>query len=102
MKIYISGPITGNENFQEQFSEAEEKLLEEFPGCEVINPGNLNLCLPTSTTWEEHMDICIQMLDMADAIYMLHGWKKSSGACIEYGYALATDKIILNEEDDKL
>lgn len=102
MKIYISGPITGNDNFQEQFREAGVQLLTEYPDCEIINPAMLNYCLPKSTTWQQYMDICIPMLNQADAIYMLPGWKKSSGACIEYGYALATDKIILLGEDDNL
>lgn len=95
MKIYISGPISGNENFIEEFNNAAIKLQTEFPNCEIINPAPLNNCLPKSTTWQQYMDVCIPMLDQADAIYMINGWKKSSGACVEYGYALATDKIIL-------
>ena len=39
------------------------------------------------------------LLDMADAIYMLSGWRYSSGACMEYGYARANDKIIAEDED---
>ena len=35
------------------------------------------------------------MLDIADAIYMMTGWEKSKGACIEYGYAQAKDKKII-------
>ena len=35
------------------------------------------------------------MLDKADAIYMLEDWQESRGACVEYGYALAKDMIVL-------
>ena len=97
MKIYISGGITNNPNFQTDFMNAELHLSKEFPNAEIINPAVINRFLPPSTTHEEYMKMSFLMLDMADAIYMIDGWKKSCGACQEYGYALAKDKIILLE-----
>jgi len=94
MKVYISGPITGHPDYMERFSEAEEKLKEQ--GHEVINPAKVNANLPASTTYDQHMTLDYIMLDMADAVCMLSGWDKSKGACIEYGYALAKGKIIIN------
>ena len=46
-------------------------------------------------THDEYMRMSFLMLDMCDAIYMMDGWRESAGACMEYGYALAKDKIIL-------
>ena len=43
------------------------------------------------------MKFDIFLLNMCDAIYMLKGWEKSRGANREYGYALASDKIIVME-----
>lgn len=37
------------------------------------------------------------MLNMCTHIYMLKGWEKSPGANREYGYALASDMIIMRE-----
>lgn len=95
MKVYISGAITGINDYMERFAKAEEQL--DNDGFIVINPAKVNGQLPKETTWEEYMKMSICMLDMCEAIYMLKGWKNSRGACIEYGYALGTDKIIMNE-----
>lgn len=93
MRIYISGPITNVPNFKIHFDEAEEELKEKFPGAEIINPTMI--VLPESCNHEDYMKIDFMLLDLADAIYMLDGWDKSKGACMEYGYAMAKDLIIL-------
>jgi len=64
-------------------------------GYETINPALVNASLPESTTYWEYMKMDYTMLDIADAIYMMTGWEKSKGACIEYGYAQAKDKKII-------
>ena len=94
-RIYISGPITGVNNFGFNFSEAERKLQEK--GHEVINPTKVELLLPKGT-YEEYMKVDMLLLDMCDTIYMLKGWEKSCGANREYGYALAKDYIVLQQE----
>lgn len=95
MKIYISGKISNNPNFKEEFENAEDYLNKEYPNAEIINPALVNSFLPKSTTYTEYMRMCFVMLDMADAIYMLPNWRESCGASQEFGYALAKDLIIL-------
>lgn len=95
MRIYISGPITGTDDFEERFMAAEHKLKELFEDVEVINPTMIKL--PDSCTHEEYMAIDFKLLDLCDAIYLLKGWQQSSGACMEYGYAKKGDHIILQE-----
>lgn len=99
MKIYISGAITGTDDYMDRFADAEEKLKKE--GHSVINPAAVNSMMPADTTYEEYMKMSLTMLGMCGAIYMLKGWENSRGANREYGYALATDKIILQEERDE-
>lgn len=99
MKIYISGPITNKLDYMEDFDRAEEKLWEEYPEAEIINPARTNATLPKSTTWEQYMSICYILLDMCDAIYMIDGWNKSKGAIIEICYAIKRNMKILMEKD---
>ena len=95
MKIYISGAITGTDDFMERFSIAQKKL--ERDGHDVVNPALVNSNLPKSTTYSEYMDMSICMLKMCDAIYLLEGWESSRGANLELIFAMLNDKKILYE-----
>lgn len=95
MKIYISGAITGTDNYMERFAKAEKELTEQ--GYSVVNPAKVNAQLPEDTSYEEYMKMRFCMLDMCEAIYMLKGWEKSCGANRELGYSLAKDMIIMYE-----
>lgn len=95
-RIYLSGPIMGHEDYLTEFISAEEKVFADFKGqIEIINPARVLSSLPESVTWKECMRICYMLLDLADTICMLPGWKESAGACIEYGYALAKDLKVI-------
>ena len=97
MKIYISGAITNNPNYKEDFERAEDYLQREYPSADIINPALVNSFLPKSTTHEEYMRMSFCMLDMCDSIYMLKDWGKSYGANRELGYAMAKDMTIMYE-----
>jgi hypothetical protein len=76
--IYISGPMTGYENFnREAFMEAEKKLVSEYI---VINPAKNKI---EDGEWIDYMRMDIRQLMDADCIYMLKGWVKSKGARLE-------------------
>ena len=97
MRIYLSGQITGIENYKKNFEiaerEAREKLSDWEP--EIFNPANI--ILPDTATHEDYMRICMRELAKCDAIYMLNGWENSRGACREYGYALGARMMILHQ-----
>lgn len=99
MKIYISGPITGVDNSHYRFEGAEMVVRNTFPNADIINPEKIGYFMPDSTTHDQYMNLSILLLDMCDSIVMLDGWRESTGACIEYGYALAKDLIIIKEKD---
>ena len=86
-KVYISGPITGTQDYLERFERIENELPLIHQGVEVINPAKVNANLPESTTWEEYMRMSLCMLSMCDGIYMMEGWQQSRGANLEYAYA---------------
>ena len=100
MKTYISGSITGTDDFMERFAKAEKGLAEQ--GYSVVNPAKVNAQLPEDTNYEEYMKMSFCMLDMCDAIYMLDGWEESRGANRKYGYAIAKDKKVIFEREGDL
>lgn len=84
MKVYISGQITGLDNFAELFEQAQIEL--ELQGHEVINPVKIEH--NHDKTWRSYMKNDIKALCDCDAIYMLPNWCKSSGARLENHIAL--------------
>lgn len=96
MRVYISGAITGTDDYMERFARAEGMLAD--AGYSVINPAAVNAMLPQDMTYEEYMAHDMFLMDMCDAVYMLAGWEQSRGANREYGYALAKDYVIWMEE----
>ena len=96
MRIYISGKITGTDDYMQRFERSQKELEKE--GHSVINPAEVNSKLPKDTTYEEYMKMSLTMLDMCKGIYMLEGWEDSKGANREYGYALAKDMVMRFQE----
>lgn len=83
MLAYISGPITGTDDWQERFAKAEEELSEFY---DVINPARVSASLPPMEHCD-YMAVDLALLDLCDVIVMLPGWEKSKGASKEYAYA---------------
>ena len=94
MRIYISGPITGHDNYWDKFMEAENYLRKK--GYSVMNPAGLGVVMPHDATHEEYMNICMDLIGMCDTIYMLDGWQQSTGANREYGFAMAKGMMVIN------
>lgn len=84
--IYISGPITGVENYWEPFEKAEDEI--EAAGFIALTPTRL----PRGMSNEQYMRICLAMIDSADGVLFLPGWDKSEGAKVELRYCFYTGK----------
>lgn len=99
MTVYISGPITGTDDYIERFAAAEEWIGAN--GYTAINPAKESAHKdPQTTTWEEYMGDALKLLSTANAIYMLKGWNQSKGAGIEYWVAIAMGKKVFEEGAD--
>ena len=92
LTIFISGSISNNPNYIEQFKAAQDKLEQE--GYVVLNPT----CLNPKLSYKQLMTICKIMIDVSDAVYMLNGWEQSKGACFENSWAKAQGKEIIYEQ----
>ena len=101
MRIYLSGPITGTNNFHKRFEDAEKKIKKMNRDIEIVNPVKENAKLNTSC-YEEIMENSLKLLGGCDAIYMMKNWHSSNGCNREYGYALGAGKDVLWEINDEV
>lgn len=96
-RVYISGPITGTEDFTERFAKADQRLA--AAGYEVINPAKVSSTLP-ALTHGEYMAICRAMLPMCSEIYMLMNFEYSEGALEELSLANRLGLEVRYEENE--
>ena len=89
MRIYISGPITGIEDYEKTFMAAVDSLLA-AGFTDLINPA-LNKAI-MEATYEDYMDMSYMQIDKSDLLVLLSGWEKSIGARREVEYALRKNK----------
>ena len=92
MIIYLAGPITDVSDYEKEFAEAKASLTKR--GHIVLNPAALPQGLGDCDTY---MSLCLPMIDLADVV-LLKGWQDSRGACREWGYAIAKDKLVVEYE----
>ena len=95
MIVYISGKIKNNENYEQEFRQADIWLKHQ--GHLTINPANLDMVC-SSLSYEQYMAIDYKLVEIADAIFMIHGWQKSKGACAELQYAKSLGKKIIYQD----
>jgi nucleoside 2-deoxyribosyltransferase len=89
--VYLSGKITDNENYKEDFACAERFLMQ--MGYIVLNPAELGEIVE-DLTYEQIMQICYRLIDIADIIFMVSGWHNSKGANAELSYAKSLGKEV--------
>lgn len=99
--IYISGKITGTEDYEERFLKAEMELRSR--GFNVLNPVKAGKWLerylaPKFPTWVEYMKQDLKSMMVADCIYMLKGYRESKGARLELFLAKFLQYEIIYEE----
>lgn len=94
-KIYISGGITGVQDYMEHFSRAQKFLVKKYKY--VVNPALINSNLPGNRGYDDYIRVSMALLQCCNMIYMLRGWEKSRGAMLEHQYAKTMGYGILYE-----
>jgi len=94
MKIFISGPMTGIEDYNfPAFNKTEDALSS--LGHDVVNPVKICMkyekerVLADRAIFDRMVQEELDELETCDAIYMLPGWESSKGALKEHDSALA-------------
>ena len=101
MRVYISGPITGQEDTaKDRFFKAQCDIWDAYGvTTEIINPHGIGerAAEYAELTHEEFMKISFTLMDICNAVYFLDGWQDSKGCQQEHIYALNTGMEVLNE-----
>ena len=93
-KLFISGRITGNRNYEEEFEQA--KAFYENLGYLVVAPS----ILPKGMSNADYARICLSVIDCCDEVAFLCDWPMSLGAQLEHSYCHYTGKPMRYYEDD--
>lgn len=110
-RIYIAGPMTGlPDNNYPAFHEAAARLRHR--AWHVENPAeNPAPHVDAACNWAAYMRMGVSQLMTCHAIYLLPGWQKSKGACLEHLvaqqlglviYEHATQEDVLEEQLQQL
>ena len=105
-RVYISGPMTGIDDFNRRaFFAAELRLYRqaEHEGwiANVENPGKeAHWNIVEGKSYGSCMRSCIERLVDCDAILMLPGWEHSRGACVEREIAEICGMEVLEYADE--
>lgn len=103
--VYISGKITGDDNYRGKFAMAERRLSRD--GYNVLNPvkeadrlDRLHQAMGRAApTWSEYMRKCLLVIRDAHEVYMLRDWQESRGARLEHHIASELGINIVYEEE---
>jgi hypothetical protein len=87
MRLYVSGPMTGYEQFNYPAFESAAKQLRDV-GYEVCSPHELN-SNEGDVSWIECMKVDIRALLDCEGVATLDGHEKSKGATLENTIAAA-------------
>ena len=85
MKVYISGPVTGNKDYKEQFGSMSYLLKREGHG--AVNPVQIMEPVRGVLDYKTILQADLELLEGCDAILFMSGWDNSKGCKKEYDKA---------------
>ena len=92
MKIYLAGKIYGNEDYKQQFKSAARRYSKGGQNI-ILNPA----VMPEGLKPNDYMRMSFAMIDAADMVVFLDGWRESRGAMLEFAYCAYIDKPTFDE-----
>ena len=127
-KIFISGKITGDDDYKTKFTCAKEDITNSYRWCKEnrsclrgqcpfhdlsyiytcraydMFDKQIDIIKPTEfnlegKSWLVCMFVCLRELRKCDAVFMLNDWKESRGARWEHRYAKFLHKRIIYQKE---
>lgn len=92
-KVYIAGPITGVEGYEDNFNKAAERIRR--IGCKPVNP--IKDGLVDGWEYKDYIDRGLRLLMESDVVFLLPGWTHSPGAMLEENYARTVGIPVVEE-----
>jgi hypothetical protein len=89
--VVLSGRITGNAGYREQFAKVAAFLRGRDAVARVFNPAEL----PEGKPEEWYMARCLRAVFRSKSVLMLPGWERSDGARAEHATAVKLGKVVL-------
>lgn len=105
LPYYISGPMTGYENYNYDHFETVKDFLElsgleiESPHTNPWPPGWQHM--PPEVLWKHMMELCYAQMKRCEGIILLRGWAASRGARLELDYMVKQDKPVYYFDDEQ-
>lgn len=108
MRVYISGAMTSDPDYEEKFNVAEIWIRRKYPEAEIVNPVRISreleesMCAkPDSLPRPEYLKKDIRELVECDRLVAIPGFEKSAGAMLEINIALSLYLVVaqIPEED---
>lgn len=98
-KVYVSHPYTGNEIENKYDAQCVcVELKEEHPEWCIVNPlDTFDWADSAHLTYDEILEMCIDLMLMCDAVYMCIGWDDSKGCRAERERAVMMGMEVLYE-----
>ena len=88
MRVYISGPISGDERYRLHFGAAAYRLRQ--AGYEPVSPAEIGEPVAVrdgDSDWLGWMRTCMRLLATWDGVALLSGWRESRGSMVEADWA---------------
>ena len=93
-KVYVAHPYGGEEHNKQKVETIIKQLVKENPDNLYVSPIHCTGFYYHDVPYEKGMEYCFELLDTCNTLLLCGDWKKSTGCCMEYGYAVAKGKRI--------
>lgn len=97
--IYIAHPYGGKEENKEKIEAIIGNFIVDYSDCVFVSPVHNYGFLYESMEYIDGMDLCLNLLEKCDELWLSREWVTSKGCCMEYGFAKAKGiKIVYDGE----